>query len=219
ELDIYMEMKGEYFDEIFGVQGDADDEIFTSHPNLLQYSEYPPACWSNSCTMQQTITTNVASSSASASASACQLIHVESKKPIPVLQEESLVSSVDRAASAFHDQFVISPNYGLSANNLSSNTILNFSSPAVLVADVSMMNNIKNQYEYGLGTNGKHSWNRVNNGSVPGRSRLQAREHLVAERKRREKLGQLFINLSKLVPGIKKVSFAQLGLRSTACNI
>ncbi|KAL2238537.1 UNVERIFIED_CONTAM: Transcription factor bHLH19, partial [Sesamum indicum] len=208
-------MKEENFGEIFGVNKADDDEIFTSHHNFsinttnqqLQYSEYPPACWNNSCTMQQTMTTtNVASSSASTSASACQLIYVESKNvPVPVLHEESLVSSVDRAASTFHDQFVISPSYGLSANNLSSNTILNFSSPAVLVKDDSIIHNIKNpQYEYDLGTNGKHSWNRVNSGSVGGRSRLQAREHLVAERKRREKLGQLFINLSKLVPGIKK---------------
>ncbi|KAL0435296.1 UNVERIFIED_CONTAM: Transcription factor [Sesamum radiatum] len=88
---------------------------------------------------------------------------------------------------------------------------MNFSSPAVLVKDDSMMNNVKNyQYEYDLGTNGKNSWNRVNNSSVAGRSRLQAREHLVAERKRREKLGQLFINLSKLVPGIKKLDKASI---------
>lgn len=38
------------------------------------------------------------------------------------------------------------------------------------------------------------------------RSPLQAREHVLAEKKRREKLNQQFIALSAIVPGIKKVS-------------
>ncbi|KAK4419656.1 Transcription factor [Sesamum alatum] len=128
--------------------------------------------------------------------------------PVPVLEESSLVS-IDIAASSFHDQFLMNPNYGLSAN-LSSNTVLDFSSP--VLKDDSVMNyNMRNlQYDGSVGTNGGNSWNRVNCGSVPVRSRLQAREHLVAERKRREKLGQLFINLSKLVPGIKKLDKASI---------
>lgn len=40
------------------------------------------------------------------------------------------------------------------------------------------------------------------------RSPLQAQDHLMAERKRREKLSQLFIDLSKVVPGLKKVTFS-----------
>ncbi|KAK4419658.1 Transcription factor [Sesamum alatum] len=195
----------EYFDhEIFGVKAInnlADHEIFTSHPFTVnttnQLVEYPPSL-NISCTAQQTLTTNPSSSS-SASASACQLIdYVENKNdPIPVLEESSLVS-VDIAASSFHDQFAINPNYGLSAN-LSSNTILNFSSPPLLI----------NQ-QHDLASR-EISPKRVKYcSSSPGRSTLQARGHLVAERKRREKLGQLFITLSKVVPGIKKLDKASI---------
>ncbi|KAL0456293.1 UNVERIFIED_CONTAM: Transcription factor [Sesamum latifolium] len=42
------------------------------------------------------------------------------------------------------------------------------------------------------------------------RTPLQAQDHLVAERKRRERLGQLFITLSKVVPGLKKLDKASL---------
>lgn len=37
------------------------------------------------------------------------------------------------------------------------------------------------------------------------RSPLQAQYHVEAERKRRERLSDLFISLSKIVPGLKKV--------------
>ncbi|WMV34893.1 hypothetical protein MTR67_028278 [Solanum verrucosum] len=37
------------------------------------------------------------------------------------------------------------------------------------------------------------------------RSPLQAQDHVIAERKRREKMGDLFISLSKIVPGLKKL--------------
>lgn len=43
--------------------------------------------------------------------------------------------------------------------------------------------------------------------AAPARTPLQAQDHVVAERKRRENLGQLFISLSKAVPGLKKVSW------------
>ncbi|XP_022875985.1 transcription factor bHLH18-like [Olea europaea var. sylvestris] len=42
------------------------------------------------------------------------------------------------------------------------------------------------------------------------RSPLQAQDHVMSERKRREKLSQLFINLSKVVPGLKKLDKASL---------
>ncbi|XP_011080799.1 transcription factor bHLH18-like isoform X2 [Sesamum indicum] len=180
-----MEME-EYFDEMFGVKANksnipAHHEIFTSHPfstnTTNQLVEYPPS-WNLSCTTQQTTPKNVPSSSASASASAYQLIYVENKNAIPSL-EESLV----------HDQFV-SPYNGLTAN-LSSNTLLNFSSPVLI-----------NQHD--------DLSKRVSCSSLPVRSTLQARDHLVAERKRREKLGQLFITLSKVVPGIKKLDKASI---------
>ncbi|KAL0389266.1 UNVERIFIED_CONTAM: Transcription factor [Sesamum calycinum] len=191
-----MEME-EYFDEMFGVKAYNNipahhHEIFTSHPfstnTTNQLVEYPPS-WNLSCTTQQTTT---ATPSSSASASACQLIFVENKNRIPVLQEESLVS-VDRA-STFHDRFV-SP-YGLSAN-FSSNTLLNFSSPALI-----------NQHDDLAKREIRPK--RVGCSSLPVRSTLQARDHLVAERKRREKLGQLFITLSKVVPGIKKLDKASI---------
>ncbi|CAN4098022.1 unnamed protein product [Withania somnifera] len=37
------------------------------------------------------------------------------------------------------------------------------------------------------------------------RSPVQAQDHVIAERKRREKMGELFISLSKIVPGLKKL--------------
>lgn len=43
-------------------------------------------------------------------------------------------------------------------------------------------------------------------GLVATRTPEQAREHLMAERKHRHNLRQLFITLSKLVPGLKKVT-------------
>lgn len=43
--------------------------------------------------------------------------------------------------------------------------------------------------------------------SAASRTPLQAQDHVVAERKRRENLTQLFISLSKVVPGLKKVGF------------
>ncbi|GER31602.1 basic helix-loop-helix (bHLH) DNA-bindingsuperfamily protein [Striga asiatica] len=42
------------------------------------------------------------------------------------------------------------------------------------------------------------------------RTEVQAQDHLVAEKKRRENLRQLFIGLSKVVPGIKKLDKASL---------
>ncbi|KAL0459099.1 UNVERIFIED_CONTAM: Transcription factor [Sesamum latifolium] len=197
-----MEME-EYFDEMFGVKANnnnnnipaAHHQIFTSHPfstnTTNQLVEYPPPPWNLSFTKQQTRTTTNPPSSL-ASASACQLIYVGNKSPMPGL-EESLVS-VDRATSTFHDQFV-SP-YGLSAN-LSSNTLLNFSSPVLI-----------NQHDDLAKREIRPK--KVSCSSLPVRSTLQARDHLVAERKRREKLGQLFITLSKVVPGIKKLDKASI---------
>ncbi|GFQ00638.1 transcription factor bhlh25 [Phtheirospermum japonicum] len=43
-----------------------------------------------------------------------------------------------------------------------------------------------------------------------GRTMLQARDHVMAERKRRENLSQLFVSLSKVVPGLKKLDKASL---------
>ncbi|KAK4490005.1 hypothetical protein RD792_000659 [Penstemon davidsonii] len=45
---------------------------------------------------------------------------------------------------------------------------------------------------------------------APSRTPVQALDHVVAERKRRQKLGQHFISLSKVVPGLKKLDKASL---------
>lgn len=45
------------------------------------------------------------------------------------------------------------------------------------------------------------------------RTPIHAQDHVMAERKRREKLSQRFIALSAIVPGLKKVSFYQSDLR------
>ncbi|KAL1542767.1 transcription factor bHLH25-like [Salvia divinorum] len=47
-------------------------------------------------------------------------------------------------------------------------------------------------------------------GSTVTRTPVQAQDHLMAERKRREELRQLFIALSKVVPGLKKLDKASL---------
>ncbi|KAL8482394.1 hypothetical protein ACS0TY_028533 [Phlomoides rotata] len=44
----------------------------------------------------------------------------------------------------------------------------------------------------------------------PTRTRSQAQDHLMAERKRRENLSQLFITLSKVVPGLRKLDKSSL---------
>ncbi|GFQ00637.1 transcription factor bhlh25 [Phtheirospermum japonicum] len=46
--------------------------------------------------------------------------------------------------------------------------------------------------------------------SERARTTVQARDHVVAERKRRENLSQLFIGLSKVVPGLKKLDKASV---------
>ncbi|XP_057793733.1 transcription factor bHLH25-like isoform X2 [Salvia miltiorrhiza] len=48
------------------------------------------------------------------------------------------------------------------------------------------------------------------NSCAAARTPSQAMDHVVAERKRRENLSQLFISLSKVVPGLKKLDKASL---------
>jgi len=47
--------------------------------------------------------------------------------------------------------------------------------------------------------------NRTNQVGITARNPIQAQEHVIAERKRREKLSQRFIALSAVLPGLKKV--------------
>lgn len=68
-------------------------------------------------------------------------------------------------------------------------------------------NNNKRGYDGGEGT-------RKGTGNHTGSSN---KEHVMAERKRRERLCQRFIALSKIVPGLKKVSF--LTILSFTCTL
>lgn len=49
-----------------------------------------------------------------------------------------------------------------------------------------------------------------NRRSSPGSKLSQSQDHIIAERKRREKLSQRFVALSAIVPGLKKVSVSVL---------
>ncbi|XP_015168422.1 transcription factor bHLH18-like [Solanum tuberosum] len=91
----------------------------------------------------------------------------------------------------------------ISSNNSSSNSggfLISFSSNQE--EDIGAMISSENacQESLLLGEN-----NNNNNNVMYKRSPLQAQDHVIAERKRREKMGDLFISLSKIVPGLKKL--------------
>ncbi|OIT34345.1 PREDICTED: transcription factor bHLH18-like [Nicotiana attenuata] len=92
-----------------------------------------------------------------------------------------------------------------SANTeLPSGTTLNFSSSSVLSMDSDDFGDSQNLMQaLGFGTADitvqKKSYNRTS---------LQAQDHVVAERKRRERLTQRFIALSTLIPNLKKLDKA-----------
>ncbi|CAK8562583.1 unnamed protein product [Lathyrus sativus] len=46
--------------------------------------------------------------------------------------------------------------------------------------------------------------------TIPNRNPIQARDHVIAERKRRQKLNQKFITLSSILPGLKKMDKATI---------
>lgn len=50
--------------------------------------------------------------------------------------------------------------------------------------------------------------NKVSTTTTTQRNSIQARDHVMAERKRREKLSQKFIVLSSMIPGLKKVLYS-----------
>ncbi|KAL6498414.1 hypothetical protein OROHE_026682 [Orobanche hederae] len=98
------------------------------------------------------------------------------------------------------------------ANSTNSQN-LNFSLPAAKDGDDDDDNYGNNHYYYYYYEDAtKKSDHRAPNISdqkrrvcaTTGRNMSQARDHVMAERKRRENLGQLFISLSKVVPGLKK---------------
>ncbi|KAL0435297.1 UNVERIFIED_CONTAM: Transcription factor [Sesamum radiatum] len=180
----------EYCNEMFGV------EAFDIIPHEVYTSRSRPFCMDQLMLSRQTmITTNPSSSSSSySSAFPRQAIYFENKNPtssVPLMQESDSKTA----------NFEFSPHR---TANLSS-TILSFSSPLLINDDP--VDNVNHYDDLALGTiNPK----RDQGSSVPVRNPLQAREHLVAERKRREKIGQLFVALSKLVPGIKKLDKASI---------
>ncbi|KAK8673051.1 hypothetical protein V6N13_111407 [Hibiscus sabdariffa] len=68
------------------------------------------------------------------------------------------------------------------------------------------------QQHYGLDSDVKPSFNEVSKRAVGSLTRtpLHAQDHVIAERKRREKLSQRFISLSTLIPGLKKTDKASI---------
>ncbi|KAK8716568.1 hypothetical protein V6N13_043874 [Hibiscus sabdariffa] len=68
------------------------------------------------------------------------------------------------------------------------------------------------QQHYGLDCDVKPSFNEVSKRTVGSLTRtpLHAQDHVIAERKRREKLSQRFISLSALIPGLKKTDKASI---------
>ncbi|KAL0459100.1 UNVERIFIED_CONTAM: Transcription factor [Sesamum latifolium] len=181
----------EYRNEMFGVEAvDIPHGIYTSRSRPFSMDQLM-------LSRQTMITTNPSSSSSSSSYSSAfprQGIYSENKNPTSsvLLMQES-----DSNTATFE----FSP-YGTA--NLSS-TILSFSSPLLIKDDP--VDNINQYDDLALG---RISPKRDQRSSVPVRKPLQAREHLVAERKRRRKIGQLFVALSKLVPGIKKLDKASI---------
>uniref|UniRef100_A0A3Q7HRT8 BHLH domain-containing protein n=2 Tax=Solanum lycopersicum TaxID=4081 RepID=A0A3Q7HRT8_SOLLC len=94
----------------------------------------------------------------------------------------------------------------ISSNNSSSNSggfLISFSSNQE--EDIGAMISSENscQESFLLGENNNNNNN--NNNVMYKRSPQQAQDHVIAERKRREKMGDLFISLSKIVPGLKKL--------------
>ncbi|KAL2238538.1 transcription factor bHLH19-like [Sesamum indicum] len=187
------EMEGNC-DDMFGVEAaDIPHEIYTSRSR--------PYCMDQLMVSRQTMITTDPSSSSSASSSSSyssafprQAIYFENKNPTSsvLLMQESDFKT---------------PNFEFSPNgtaNLSS-TILSFSSPLLIKDD-----SVDNVNQYDDLALWRISPKRDQRSGVPVRNPLQAREHLAAERKRREKIGQLFVALSKLVPGIKKLDKASI---------
>ncbi|XP_060217254.1 transcription factor bHLH18-like [Lycium barbarum] len=92
----------------------------------------------------------------------------------------------------------------LSSNSSSSGFLISFSSspinPQEEEEDILMISSHleENACQESLGE-------KNNNNIMYKRSSVQAQEHVIAERKRRQKMGELFISLSKIVPGLKKL--------------
>lgn len=114
---------------------------------------------------------------------------------------------------------------GVTEQSSSSPTILSFGAPAIVTkihagfygGGTGGMKQPKEEVEMALpgvvgnvGGNNKRSYDAMVGGEgmkKGGNHNGSNQEHILAERKRREKLSQRFIALSKIVPGLKKVCF------------
>ncbi|MCD7457274.1 hypothetical protein HAX54_034707 [Datura stramonium] len=88
-----------------------------------------------------------------------------------------------------------------SSSSSSGGFLISFSSlPQEEDDDIAAMMSSENACQNQSGANSNNT-----NNNMYKRSPVQAQHHVIAERKRREKMGDLFISLSKVVPGLKKL--------------
>ncbi|XP_042021746.1 transcription factor bHLH25-like [Salvia splendens] len=96
-----------------------------------------------------------------------------------------------------------SPKMDQNTTNLDTNSDYSLTSDIINFSSSAKDDNSSSSNEYC-----PHSAKRSS--SAAPRTPSQAMDHVVAERKRRENLSQLFISLSKVVPGLKKLDKASL---------
>ena len=96
-----------------------------------------------------------------------------------------------------------SPKMDLNITNLDTNSDYSLTSEIINFSSSAKDDNSSSSNEY-------YSQSAKRSSSAAPRTPSQAMDHVVAERKRRENLSQLFISLSKVVPGLKKVGFCSV---------
>ncbi|KAK6142479.1 hypothetical protein DH2020_022827 [Rehmannia glutinosa] len=169
------------------------DEIFDLNPinilpdQILYSSDDQPLILSNYCTSDQKIIITKPSSSA-AVLIAPQLISFESSS------NTSYLPNYSDTAHNYNSNLEMDKDY----NSLTSQ-IIKFSS----CADQDESTQYYDDVENGININMK----RV---CTANRTPLQAQDHVMAERKRRQNLTRLFVSLSKVVPGLKKLDKVSL---------
>ncbi|XP_059302506.1 transcription factor bHLH18-like [Lycium ferocissimum] len=92
----------------------------------------------------------------------------------------------------------------ISSNSSSSAFLISFSSSPINPQEEENIVMISSHLEE-IACQKSLGGNNNNNNIMYKRSSVQAQDHVIAERKRREKMGELFISLSKIVPGLKKL--------------
>lgn len=112
----------------------------------------------------------------------------------PLLDHEMTSDHSSFSSSSSTRRLISFDSHMVEKEKLDHSQIISFSSP-------SSLEDSKNPNPYHDVVNGVTR----NSVSTTTRTRSQAQDHLMAERKRRENLSQLFITLSKVVPGLRKV--------------